>query len=174
MNLDLSLLGWLHFAASLLALAFGAFILVRPKGTAVHRMRGRIYVVVLVVTSLTGFGIYSRGVFFFPHWFGVAALVAVALGFAAAHFKRPRAWVHLHLTCMVLSYYILIGGGVNEVFLRVYALRRFAPNLDAPVVGLTHFAVITVFAALIAYFNAATLLRSRGTRMPDPQSAAGG
>jgi hypothetical protein len=42
---------------------------------------------------------------------------------------------------------------VNEVFLRVYALRRLAPSLNSPVVGLTHLAVMVSFAALIAYFN---------------------
>jgi len=58
MNLDLLPLGWLHFVASLVALAVGAMILVRPKGTAVHRLRGRIYVLAAVVTSITALGIY--------------------------------------------------------------------------------------------------------------------
>jgi uncharacterized membrane protein len=161
MNLDLLALGWVHFAASLIAVAAGAFVLVRPKGTAVHRLRGRIYAGAIIVTSLTGFGIYRSGVFYYPHWFGVAALIVVAIGIAAAHYKRPRrGWMHLHLTCMVASYYILIGGGVNEVFLRVDALRRLAPSIsNSPLVGMTHFAVMVLFAALIAYFNVALLLR---------------
>lgn len=79
MNLDLYPIGWVHFVASLVALAAGAVVLVRPKGTPVHRVRGRVYVVALVITSITALGIYRSGVFFFPHWFGIAALVAVAL-----------------------------------------------------------------------------------------------
>ena len=160
MNLDLYPVGWVHFIASLIALGAGAVVLVRPKGTPVHRLRGRVYVVALVVTSLTALLIYRSGVFFFPHWFGIVSLIVVALGVAAAHFKRPRGWMHLHLTCMVASYYMLIGGGVNELFLRVDALRRLAPVLsNSRLVDMTHFAVIVLFAFLIAYFNAAILLR---------------
>ena len=175
MNLDLLPLGWVHFVASLIALALGAVVVVRPKGTPVHRLRGRIYAVAVVVTSLTALGIYRLGVFFFAHWFGVAALIVIAVGVAAAHFKIPRrGWVHVHLTCMLLSYYILIGGGVNELFLRVNLLRRLAPNLDSPMVGMTHFAVMVFFAILITYFNVVTLLRPRapGGAASDPALAS--
>ena len=100
-----------------------------------------------------------------PHWFGIATLVVVATGFAFAHLKRPRSWMHLHLICMIASYYMLIGGGVNEVFLRVYALRQIVPDvLNSPIVGMTHFGVVVLFALLIAYFNAALLLRLRAAR----------
>jgi uncharacterized membrane protein len=160
-NLDLYPIGWLHTAFSILALAAGAVVLVRPKGTPVHKLRGRIYVLALIATCLTSFAIYRLGKFWFPHWFGVAALMVVVAGFALAHWKVPRrAWMHLHLTCMIASYYMLIGGGVNEVFLRIGALRRIAPDvLNSSVVGLTHFTVMLLFAILIGYFNAALLLR---------------
>jgi len=63
---------------------------------------------------------------------------------------------------MIASYYVLIGGGVNEVFVRVDALRRLAPDpLNSSLVGLTHFAVMIGVALLIAWFNAALLLRAR-------------
>ena len=162
MNFDLSPIGWLHTLASLVALGAGAVVLVRPKGTATHRLRGKIYALALVATCLTSFAIYRQGKFWFPHWFGVAALIVVAAGVAFAHYKRPRGWMHLHLTCMVASYYMLIGGGVNEVFVRVDALRRLIPNFfNSSLVGLTHFAVLLLFAILIGYFNAALLLRAR-------------
>ena len=54
------------------------------------------YLAVLLVTSTTALGIYRLGIFFFPHWFAVASLIAIAVGFAAGHFKRPRAgWLQL-------------------------------------------------------------------------------
>ena len=62
------------------------------------------------------------------------------------------------------SLYILVGGGVNEMFLRVDVLRRLAPTLNSPAVGLTHLGVIIVFLALIGYFNAARLRKSRKKR----------
>jgi hypothetical protein len=80
MNLDLLPLGWVHFLASLVAIVTGAAVLVRPKGTAVHKARGRIYAAAIVVTGLTALGIYRVGGFFFAHWFGVAALIITAVG----------------------------------------------------------------------------------------------
>ncbi|MBV8336966.1 MAG: hypothetical protein JO358_16320 [Alphaproteobacteria bacterium] len=166
MNLDLLPLGWVHLAASLLALAVGILVLLRPKGTPVHKRRGRLYALALIVTSVTALGIYRRGIFFFPHWLAIAALVITTAGVLAAHFKRPRrAWLHWHLTCQLASLYILVGGGVNEVFLRVNALHRLAPTLNSPAVGLTHLVVQIFFLVLIAYFNAALLRRSRTKRV---------
>jgi uncharacterized membrane protein len=155
MNLDLSLLGWTHTVASLCALATGAIVLAGLKGTSRHRSFGRLYLLSVIATSLTAFGIYRRGVFFFPHWFGVAALCAIAIGLLCVRLRRPKAfWVNAHLTSMVASYYILVGGGANEAFLRVDILRAMAPDLqNSPLVGATHFAVMAAFAILLAYFN---------------------
>jgi uncharacterized membrane protein len=166
MNLDLSPLGWTHFLASLAAIAAGAAILVRPKGTALHKARGWIYVAVMALTNLTALGIYSRGVFFFAHWLAIAGLIITAAGVAAAHFRIPRkGWMHLHLTCMVASFYLLIGGAVNEAFLRVSFLRRLVPDLNSSfAVGMIHISVMILFAALIVYFNGAAMSGARAAR----------
>jgi uncharacterized membrane protein len=162
-NLDLLPLGWVHFIASLVALAVGGLVLVRTKGTAAHRRSGRVYLLAIVLTSMTALIIYRLGVFFFPHWFAIAALTVTGIGVGAAHFKKPRTgWTHLHLTCMLLSLYILIGGGVNELFLRVGVLHRLVPDSNSPVLGMTHSAVMIVFAGLIAYFNSTARMRSNG------------
>ena len=180
MNLDLFPLGWVHLVASLLALAVGMLVVLRPKGTAVHKRRGRVYALTFVVISVTALGIYRRGVFFFPHWLAIAAIILTTVGVLAAHFKIPqKAWRHLHLTCLLTSLYILVGGGVNETFLRVDILRRLAPTLNSPAVGLTHLAVIIVFLALIGYFNAVLprQLRTKGglrrANMPGASTSTG-
>ena len=173
MNLDLLPIGWVHLGASLLALAAGTLVLARPKGTPVHKRRGRIYVLSLLVTNVTALGIYRRGVFFFPHWLAIAALVLMTAGVLAAHFKRPRrGWLHWHLTCQLGSLCILVGGGVNEVFLRIDALHQLAPTLNSPAVGLTHLTVQILFLTLIGYFNAVLLRRSRTKRVATGESLA--
>ena len=73
-SLDLYPIGWVHTLASLIALATGAIVLVRPKGTPVHKLRGRIYVLAMIATGLTSFAIYRLDKFWFPHWFAVASL----------------------------------------------------------------------------------------------------
>ena len=155
MKLDLSWLGWIHAVASVGALATGALMLLGPKGTPQHRSGGRLYLIAMLVTNLTALGIYRNGVFFFPHWFALAALTAIAIGFVCVRFHWSKAyWRNVHLTCMVASYYMLIGGGVNEAFLRIDILHAMAPDvLNSPLVGMAHFANMTIFAILIAYFN---------------------
>jgi len=172
MNLDLVPLGWVHLVASLAALAAGILVLLRPKGTPVHKQRGRIYALTLLATNVTALGIYRRGVFFFPHWLAIAAIIIMTAGILVAHFKMPRrAWLHVHLTCLLASLYILVGGVVNEIFLRVDFLRRLAPTLNSPAVGLTHLAVQILFLMLIGYFNA-VVLRSRTKRSVWPNHPA--
>jgi uncharacterized membrane protein len=154
MNLDLIPLGWVHAVASLMAIAAAAVMLMCAKGTPAHRRRGRLYVALILVTSGTALGIYRVGIFFFPHWFAVASLVTTAIAFAAAHFKRPRAgWVHIHLTMMLASVYILIGGGINEVYLRVDALRRLSGGFNSPMIGMTHIVNLLFFVGLIVWVN---------------------
>jgi hypothetical protein len=164
MKIDLLPVGWVHFAASTIALVIGPLIIVRPRGTPCtserhdlrdcdpgHEHHGAWY--------LSARNLLLRALF------AEAALVATAAGVSASHLKRPRAgWMHLHLTCMLMSFYILVGGGVNEAFLRVNFLRRLIPSLNAPVVGMTHFTVMIFVAVLIAYFNCITLIRLRARR----------
>ena len=130
-------------------------MLVGPKGTSRHRSIGRLYLMAMLATNLTALGIYRRGIFYFPHWFAVAALIAISIGFICVRARRPRTyWMNAHLTCMVASYYMLIGGGVNEVFLRVGVLHAMVPDiLNSRLVGMTHFAVQAAFLILAAYFN---------------------
>ena len=155
MKLDLSLIGWTHTVACVCALAAGALVLTGPKGTSRHRICGQFYLIAMLATNLTALAIYRQGVFLRPHGFAIAALAAITLGFICVRFRWPRGyWLNAHLTCMVTSYYILIGGGVNEVFLRVRALHAMAPDVNhSPLVGMTHLVVMAGFVALVVYFN---------------------
>jgi hypothetical protein len=54
---------------------------------------------------------------------------------------------------MLTSVYILFGGAVNEAYLRVDVLRHLSRDLRTTMIDLSHLAVVTVFAALILYFN---------------------
>src|SRR5579872_52383 len=154
MNLDLSLLGWAHSYACLAAMILGPPAYFQRKGSGPHRRFGRAYLVVMLGVNLTAFAIYRRHMFWSPHWFAVAALACVAVAFAAARFHWPRqGWMRLHLSAMLTSYYVLIGGGVNEVFLRIDALRRLAYPAHPEIIAITHVTVMTAFLALIIAEN---------------------
>ena len=164
MNLDLYPLGWSHSLACACALALGPAAFLQRKGSAPHIALGRAYLLSMLAVNATALGIYRRHIFWFPHWFALAALACLALGYVAVRLKRPpRAWIHLHLTGMLASYYVVVGGGVNEVYLRVGALRGVVEATHGAIIGATHMIVIAAFAALIAAANLLVAGRSGQT-----------
>ena len=67
-----------HLAAALLALVLGATVLLRRKGDAPHRLLGRLWVALMLVVSLTSFGITRGGQFSWIHGLSVITLLALA------------------------------------------------------------------------------------------------
>jgi uncharacterized membrane protein len=154
MRLDLSLLGWVHTLACLPALVLGAMNLVMRKGTAVHRRIGQWYLVTILLVSVTSLGIYRLNRFFFPHWLAIATIVFAVMAYAFAHFRRPRAlWLRFHIVSTVLTYYLLIGGGVNEVFIRVDVVRRLSGGFGSPANLMTHRVVLGLTVIALIWFN---------------------
>lgn len=161
-ELDLSVVGWLHFAACIVAMAAFVPVMLARKGNRRHRAAGKVYALAYVLLSLTSLGIYSLQRFWFPHWLAIAGLLVLAAGWLAVRVK-PAGWRYVHLTAMLLSAYNLFGGAVNEVFLRVAPLRAIAGDniLASPVVGMTHGIVMMAFTALISAYVIASLVRQR-------------
>src|SRR5215469_7041064 len=135
---NISVIGWLHSAACVIAFFAGTHNLFAAKGTPRHRFVGLSYfwsMIVLNLTSLTIFrfdiasfrplmaGPHVFGLF---HWFAVFTLASVLIGrYAAAHQDRA-VWAYTHPVAMVLSYYMLIGGAINEAFARIDVLHAMA------------------------------------------------
>jgi len=137
---DISLIGWLHSAVYVLALIVGALQLVNRKGTRLHALRGNIYFLSMVVANVTALFIYDgedvlfrRGRppeigqgFGFFHWLAVLTLALVVLGRFAASRQRRAFFAYAHPVCMILSYWFLVGGAINEAFDRIDWVRRAA------------------------------------------------
>ncbi|MCA3698567.1 MAG: hypothetical protein IOB84_02095 [Brevundimonas sp.] len=161
MNLDLVPLGWVHSLACLIALATGAYVFATPKGTRRHRQVGQVFVASQVILNLTALGIYQLGIFFFPHVLAIVTLVLIAAGWGSARLiRRHGVWKHVHLSSMILSYYLLIGGGVNEVFLRIDAMRELVSREGGQIIGLTHSVTLLVFLILLLGWNAVEIVRT--------------
>jgi hypothetical protein len=64
--------------------------------------------------------------FGFFHWLAIIALALVLLGRLAASRQRQPFFAYAHPICMILSYWLLMGGAVNEMFDRVQWLHRVA------------------------------------------------
>ncbi len=153
MSTLISAIGWIHVAASSFSMLIGAIILFRTKGTMSHRRQGRWYFYAMIVTNVTALMIYRTDVFFFPHWLAVATLAIIAVGYWAITAKSIRSWLTVHLTCMIVSYYMLAGGAVNEAFLRIAALKPYGFDNETamphPTVGIAHSVVMLAFIILL-------------------------
>jgi uncharacterized membrane protein len=140
---QVTLIGWLHTIACLIALPAGAYVLAGRKGTQRHRTVGWWYIAAMVVLNVSVFFVYkfdiipgrtSRfgpGIFGMFHWFAVAALASVALAtFSATRQRGSTLWSHVHAQSILGSYYGLTGGLINEMFARIVALRTLALQLS--------------------------------------------
>jgi len=178
---NISLLGWLHALACLAALAAGSWNLALPKGTPLHRQVGRGYMLSMLVLNLSAFGIYKFDIgSFVPfhagphifglfHWFAVAALVFIAIGWYAARHQDRAFWAYTHPIAMLLSFYDLVGGGINEVFTRVLPLRAVliasaraaGPGRQPPILGEVQQLWMAAILVMIVYFIARVALWRR-------------
>jgi uncharacterized membrane protein len=178
MNLSMSVVGAFHTLACVIALALGAYMIVARKGTPRHRRLGDWYVGAIMFASVSSLTIYTRHAFTAAHWFAVMAIVTAGAGFALGRWHgKGAAWKYGHIGGMILSYYVLIGGGVNEVFLRVSTLRPIFFK-QPQVVGETHGLVMLAFLVMIVGFMLATafsgwrLRRRQRARLQAAGSAA--
>ena len=159
----IAIVSWIHIAASVLSLCIGAVVLFRAKGTGTHRRHGRWYMSAMLVTNVTALGIYRTGVVFFPHWLAVVTLAVIAVGYWAVSTRSIRRWLSVHMTCMVVSYYMLVGGAVNEAFLRIDVLQPYYPEgMPSPVFRMMHSIVGLAFGILLV-----VLLRRRRQWLPE-------
>jgi uncharacterized membrane protein len=169
---DIIPIGWVHVIACLAALIAGGWNIVGRKGTPRHILMGRVYVGSMIVLNLSAFAIYKfdiahfrpfqagPNVFGFFHWLAVAALVFVLIGYYAARHQNRAFWAYVHPIAMTISYYDLVGGGINETFARLDPLRALVratakstgAAVGAPIIGMTQTAAMAATLVLIIYF----------------------
>ena len=139
----ISLLGWLHSLACMIAIVAGTHVLWAPKGTPSHRKWGWWYAAAMIVQSLLVMGLYNFDfipgqrakpgphVFGFFHVGALIAMAAIALAlFGARRQHKSLLWALVHAQAMLFSYYLLISALINELFARIVPLRHYALALS--------------------------------------------
>jgi len=92
----LTILGMVHTAISLIAVAAGLIALIRDKEISPRNRLGQVYVIMTVLTCLTGFGIFQHGGFGNPHVLGIVTLIVLAVAAIAGYsrlFGRASPYV---------------------------------------------------------------------------------
>jgi len=185
-----SIFGWLHTLGATLAILIGALVIFGAKGTPRHRYFGRVYVYTMIVTNVLSFAVYhfdiarfvpfrgGAGVFGLFHWEAVFTLFFLLLGWFAATRQRRAVFAYLHPISMLITYYMLIGGLVNELFVRVAFIRDFAMAnahgarnpAQTPLAGMVQGTVMLIFIAMLVYFIVKIALYRRGSRTMQTQT----
>ena len=141
----------LHTVAAAVAVPLGAFVLFGKKGSFLHKKLGRYYFISMLLANTSSLFIYKAfGEWFFPHSLAVLTLLFLFLGYSVLLRKPFRYRLSLHLTGMTVSYYLLIGGGINKTFLHIPMLKPYLTS--GPVLGITHFIALLFFGILIFLF----------------------
>ena len=101
---------WLvvHLAAVLPALPLGAYVLVRRKGDRLHRLLGRVWVMLMLLTALSSFGLRGMtGGFSWIHLLSILTLVSVPRSVVMA----MRGNIRAHMRGMRIVYAALVAAG---------------------------------------------------------------
>jgi len=169
---DLAPIGAVHGIACLIALMAGAWNMVLRKGTDSHARVGLAYMLSMVVVNVSVFAMYKFDIASFQpfkagpntfgifHWFAVWTLGFLAIGWFAASRQEKVLWAYLHPIMMVLTYYMLLAGGINEMFVRVDALRALAIASaggsqqfgQSPLIGMVHTGWMALVLLMIIWF----------------------
>ena len=146
------IISWTHIISATLSLIFGAIVLFGKKGDLKHRKLGIYYFYAMLANNLTALVILNAiGKWFFPHWLALACLIVIIPGIIAVKRKWTKHWLKIHIICLVISYYLLIGGAINEAFLHIKNLRSLIIN-NNPIVGITHMIAQLIFIGLLIYY----------------------
>ena len=144
-------ISWSHTISATLSLVFGTIVVFGSKGDLRHKKLGLWYFYAMLINNLTALVIINAfGKWFFPHYLAIACLIVIIPGITAIKFKH-KYWLKIHIISMVISYYLLMGGAINEAFLHIPKLRPFINNND-PIFGITHMVVQILFIGLLIYF----------------------
>ena len=77
----------MHTAISLVAVAAGIVSLFRYRQITLQTKAGRLYVMMTVLSCLTGFSIYQHGGFGAPHVVGIVTLITLGIAARAGKFR---------------------------------------------------------------------------------------
>lgn len=97
----------IHITAALAALAIGAYVLAAPKGTAPHKLLGRVWVASMGATAISSFWIKTGGGYSWIHLLSIWILIVLAIALWAIWRGKVRA----HLNWMRGAYFGLVGAG---------------------------------------------------------------
>lgn len=118
-----SLIGAIHLFSASFALISGAFVMLLRKGTLLHRMMGRAWVLAMLTVNTSALSLYRlTGHFELFHVFALISLATISAGIGAVLLKRP-GWLMLHYRFMAYGYLGLLAAATAEAVTRLHVIQ---------------------------------------------------
>ena len=144
--LGLTPLGTIHTAVSLIAMAAGLIALVHDKEISPRNRVGQVYVIMTVLTCLTGFGIFQHGGFGKPHVLGIVTLVVLVVAAVAGYTRLyGRASPYVETVSYSMTFFFHWIPAIAETTTRLPLGAPLLPNADAPELQAVTGALFVVF-----------------------------
>ena len=170
-----SFAGGIHFAAAVIGMLSGIFVLSRLKGPRLHKIMGYVFVVSLVLVNLSALFIYdfNDGTPSVFHVLIPVSLFFLCFGFIPMLGKRKPNALNRHIIGMNGAVYGLWAAGATEYFVREIV---FTLDLNPNQLIAMSFAISTPFAVAIAvsivYFQRQHLTKMQNIKAPHTEKKA--
>ena len=117
--------GVIHTFFALLSMVLGSWVLLKRKGTTIHKRIGHAYVASMILLNATSFGMHTFGAFGPFHFAAVMSLGTVIAGIIPAIRRKNSKWVIQHYYFMSWSVVGLYAAFWSEVGTRVIDIKLF-------------------------------------------------
>lgn len=160
MTSPLSPLGLVHTAISLVPVLAGLYSFVRHRAIEPATPSGKVYLLGLVLSVFTAFGLSSTGGFNPGHAVGIVALIAV-FGSLLVHRLAFLGWLRPYAAAfgMSFSFFLLLIPGIAETLTRLPAAHPLADGPESPLVRLALLSWAIIF--LVGFALQGWIIRSR-------------
>ncbi len=128
--IGLTPLGIIHTALGLIAVVAGIISFFCYKEISPDNKLGKTYIIMTILTCLTGFGIFQRGGFNIAHVLGIVTLVVLTIAGFSHLFGRAAKYVATVSYSATFFFHMIPG--VTETFTRVPAGAPLFANPDDP------------------------------------------
>ncbi|HVW96888.1 MAG TPA: hypothetical protein VHA56_13040 [Mucilaginibacter sp.] len=148
----LSILGIIHTAISIIAIFAAIYALFRDGKLNPANNRGRLYILLTVVTCLTSLPIMKTGHFTQAHGLAVIILVVLPLAIYAPSFRflgKTAPYVQVFLMSLTLFFSFIPA--IVETLTRLPISHPVAGDPNSPVIQMSLVALIILFVAGIIY-----------------------
>lgn len=131
--LGITAFGMFHTIISLIAVLAGIIALIRDGRITPRNRVGQIYVIMTILTCITGFFIFHHGGFGKPHILGIITLVVIAVALVAGYSSfYGRASRYVETIAYSLTFFFHWIPAITETSTRLPAGAPWLSSPDAP------------------------------------------